>query len=144
MATTHEKPSKRRPLIAMTPAILTAAAAIFSAAPVFAQTKEPLQRLGQIELPAHQKPGGFDHADVHPATGRVFVAHTANDALHIIDVANDRLLRSIPNLKGVAGALVSPEANLVFTSNRGEDTVGIFPFNDEAALAKVPVGASPN
>ena len=128
----------------MTPAILTAAATFAGAVPGFAQPKEPLQRLGQIELPAHKKPGGFDHADVHPATGRVFVAHTANDALDVIDGANEGFLRSIPNLKGVAGALVSPEANLVFTSNRGEDTVGIFPFNDEGALAKIPVGASPN
>ena len=144
MVNTRKRPGQRQPLIAMRAAILSAAAAFLSAAPLFAQAREPLQRLGQIELPAHQKPGGFDHADVHPATGRVFVAHTANDALDIIDGANDRLLRSIPNLKGVAGALVSPEANLVFTSNRGEDTVGIFPFNDEGALAKIPVGASPN
>ena len=55
-----------------------------------------------------------------------------------------RFLRSIPNLKGAAGALVAPEANLVFTSNRGEDTIAIFPFGDEGALIKVPVGANPN
>jgi len=113
-------------------------------APAFAQTNGPLQSRGQIELPAHKNSGGFDHADVHAATGRVFVAHTVNDALDVVDGANDRFLRSIPNLKGIAGALVAAEANLVFTSNRGENTVGIFPFNDESALAKIPVGASPN
>lgn len=118
--------------------------ALICAAAVFAQVKGPLQPRGQIALPIHQNPGGFDHADVHPATGRVFVAHTVNDSLDVIDGANDRFLRSIPNLKGVAGALVVPGANLVFTSNRGENTVGIFPFEDEAALAKVPVGANPN
>jgi DNA-binding beta-propeller fold protein YncE len=109
-----------------------------------AQTNAALSLRSHIELPAHKNPGGFDHADVHPATGRVFVAHTVNDSLDIIDGANDRYLHSIPNLKGVAGALVATEANLVFTSNRGEDSVGIFPFNDEGALAKVPVGARPN
>ncbi|HYM07294.1 MAG TPA: hypothetical protein VEU11_12105 [Terriglobales bacterium] len=116
----------------------------FLGVPALSQPKGPLQLHGQIELPAHIGPGGFDHADIHPATGRIFVAHTANDSLDVIDGANDRFLHSIPNLKGVAGALVTPEANLVFTSNRGENTVGIFPFNDEGALVKVPVGASPN
>jgi DNA-binding beta-propeller fold protein YncE len=44
----------------------------------------------------------------------------------------------------VAGALVSGEGNLVFTSNRGENTVGIFAPGDEAALVKVGVGVRPN
>lgn len=109
-----------------------------------AQVDGPLKLRGRIELPTHVKPGGFDHADVHPATGRVFVAHTANDSLDVIDGVEGRFLRSIRNLGGVAGALVDPEANLVFTSNRGENTVGIFPFDDEGALAKVAVGANPN
>jgi DNA-binding beta-propeller fold protein YncE len=79
-----------------------------------------------IELPAHRKAGGFDHAAIHGASARLYVAHTANDALDVIDCATDRYLHSIPNLNGVAGALVSDERNLVFTSNRGENTVGIF------------------
>jgi hypothetical protein len=33
---------------------------------------------GFVDLPPHRKPGGFDHAAMHRASGRVFVAHTAN------------------------------------------------------------------
>lgn len=97
-----------------------------------------------IALPAHHQPGGFDHAAVHHASARLYVAHTANDALDVIDCATDRYLYSIPNLLGVAGALVSDEHHLVFTSNRGENTVGIFAPGAEAALVKVPVGMGPN
>jgi DNA-binding beta-propeller fold protein YncE len=103
-----------------------------------------LRQVSNIELPPHAKPGGFDHAAVHRAGGRVYVAHTANDALDVIDGANDRYLRSIPNLVGVAGALVSDERNLVVTSNRGENTVGIFSPDDEMRIAKVSVGMRPN
>ena len=103
-----------------------------------------LQHIGYVDLPAHFTPGGFDHAAVHRASVRLYVAHTCNDALDVIDCANDRYLRSIPNLTGVAGALVSDERNLVFTSNRGEDTVGIFSLDDEARIAKVNVGFRPN
>jgi DNA-binding beta-propeller fold protein YncE len=37
-----------------------------------------------IDLPPHPS-GGFDHGDVHLATGRVFVAHTATGAIEVID-----------------------------------------------------------
>src|SRR6516164_11384660 len=103
-----------------------------------------LQLLGHIELPEHARPGGFDHAAVHRALGRLYVAHTANDALDVLDAIDDRYLHSIPGLSGVAGALISDEQNLVFTSNRGENTVGIFAPDDEAGLAKVGVGIRPN
>ncbi len=62
----------------------------------------------------------------------------------MIDCHSDRYLRSIPNLPGVAGVLVSNEKNLVFTSNRGENTVSIFPQDDENGLEKVTVGGLPN
>src|SRR5260221_5456239 len=103
-----------------------------------------LQLLGHIELPANLKPGGFDHAAVHCASGRLYVAHTANDALDVIDCVEDRYMHSIENLMVVAGALVSDDQNLVFTSNRGESTVGIFALDNEAGLAKVGVGIRPN
>jgi DNA-binding beta-propeller fold protein YncE len=97
-----------------------------------------------IELPEHIAQGGFDHAAVHTGTARLYVAHTCNDAIDVIDCAADRYLFSIPNLTGVAGALVSDERNMVFTSNRGENTVGIFTIRDEQNIVKVNVGLRPN
>ena len=61
---------------------------------------------------------------------RLYIAHTANDAVDVIDLDNGRYLTSIGGLKGVAGALVDEDSGTVFTSNRGEDTVGIFPADD--------------
>jgi DNA-binding beta-propeller fold protein YncE len=103
-----------------------------------------LRHLGYVDLPAHIRPGGFDHAAVHGATARVYVAHTVNDALDVIDGAVDRYLHSIPGLTGVAGALVSEELDLVFTSNRGENTVGIFSPDQEESITRVAVGIRPN
>jgi len=103
-----------------------------------------LQLLGHIELPRSIRSGGFDHAAVHRASGRVYVAHPANDALEVIDGVRDRHSHSIQGLTGVAGALASEEQNLVFTSNRGENTVGIFSPEEEGGFVKVPVGIRPN
>lgn len=97
---------------------------------------------GHVDLPAHKAKGGFDHAAVHAASGHVYVAHTANDAVDVFDA--QRYLYSIPDLPGVAGALVSDEANLVFSSNRTENTVGIFAPGPNPDVTKVKVGLGPN
>jgi DNA-binding beta-propeller fold protein YncE len=106
--------------------------------------KMAIKRLSYIALPPHQAPGGFDHAAVHSRLGLLYVAHTANDALDVINCVNDHYLRSILHLNGVAGALVSEDHDLVFTSNRGENTVGVFSPANELDLVKVNVGTRPN
>ncbi len=109
-----------------------------------------LEPLGFVDLPEHVNDGGFDHAAVHEATGLTYVAHTANDAVDVIDVGTRRYLGSIPGLPAVAGALVSYDPALVFTSNRGENTIGMFaPASSAAsrlpaAADKIGVGMRPN
>jgi DNA-binding beta-propeller fold protein YncE len=103
----------------------------------------PIQRLGFVDLPAHAKDGGFDHAAVHEPTGRIYVAHTANDAVDVIDIEAQKFVGSIPGLSAVAGALVA-EPDLVFTSNRGENTVGVFRAEDVPRVDKIAVGIRPN
>jgi DNA-binding beta-propeller fold protein YncE len=103
-----------------------------------------LRLLGHIELPPNQSKGGFDHADVHQETDRLYVAHTSNDAVDVIDTARDRYIESISGFTAVAGALVSEELGLVFTSNRGEDTVSVFAPGAERQGFKIAVGVKPN
>jgi len=103
-----------------------------------------LQVLGFVELPENTGPGGFDHAAYHPGCGCLYVAHTINNALDVIDCHTDRYSRSIPDLAGVAGALVCAEKGLIFTSNRGENTVGIFHSDSENEMVKIGVGIRPN
>jgi DNA-binding beta-propeller fold protein YncE len=102
----------------------------------------PLHLTGYVGLPAHRGRGGFDHAAVHAASGHVYVAHTASDAIDVFDA--DRFLFSIPDLPAVAGALVSDADDLIFSSNRGEHTVGIFTPGPSPALTKIAVCAAPN
>ena len=101
-----------------------------------------LTLLGHVALPAHRGKGGFDHAAVHAASGHVYVAHTVNDAVDVFD--REKYLFSIPNLAGVAGALVSDESQLIFSSNRAENTVGIFAPGASPEVTKVAVGVRPN
>jgi DNA-binding beta-propeller fold protein YncE len=104
----------------------------------------PLHLTGHVELPAHQGSGGFDHAAVHAASGHVYVAHTANSAIDVFDPTSGQHLRSIPGFTAVAGALVSDESDLVFTSNRGENTIGVFAPRPGADVTRIAVGVRPN
>jgi len=102
-----------------------------------------LTHVQTITLPAHAKDGGFDHAAIDTGRGRLYVAHTANDAVDIIDCEAARYIEAIGGLTAVAGALVSESDGLVFTSNRGEDTVGIF-GSDDRRVERIKVGVKPN
>lgn len=104
----------------------------------------PLQLIGHVDLPAHEGSGGFDHAAVHAVTGHVYVAHTANSTVDVFDPVTQRHLYSIPGLTAVAGALVSDESQLVFTSNRGENTIGVFAPVADPEVTKIAVGVRPN
>lgn len=104
----------------------------------------PLELVGYVDLPPHVKRGGFDHAAVYPLSSRLYAAHTANDALDVIDCAQDKFINSIPGFTSVAGALVSEEDQLIFTSNRGENTVSILSAKDEREISRVRVGMRPN
>jgi hypothetical protein len=46
-----------------------------------------LEQIGEVKLPARDKPGGFDHAAGHRPRGRLYVAHTANAALDVLGYA---------------------------------------------------------
>ena len=81
---------------------------------------------------------------MHLRSSILYVAHTSNDSVDVIDCSQDKYLRSIPNLVGVAGVLVSNEKDVVFTSNRGENTVGVFDHGKDWSLHKIKVGGRPN
>ncbi len=105
-----------------------------------------LEVLARIPLPDHRATGGFDHAAIDARTDRLFVAHTANAAVEVIDLAHRRHERTIPGLRGVAGVWVDTSQRLLFTSNRGDDTASVFRIepDGEQELLRVPTGVRPN
>ena len=77
------------------------------------------QLRGHVALPP-QTPGGFDHGDVHAATGRVFVAHTKYDTVDVFDGERLEHIRSLPGCPEGSGVLCTQDADaLVFAAARG-------------------------
>lgn len=99
---------------------------------------------GYVDLPDHPPGGGFDHAAVLDSRRQLYVAHTSNNTVDVIDLDRSEYTASIGGLKGVAGALIDEASELVFTSNRGEDTISIFSAADSLEMARIAVGVRPN
>ena len=104
-----------------------------------------LRAAGSIPIPGGAGKG-FDHADtfLEQSGSRLYVAHTAMDAVDVIDCARNTYLRSIGGLPGVAGVLIDSEHDLLATSDRGAARVSLYRCSDERPLARVGVGPRPN
>lgn len=104
-----------------------------------------LRPSGFIALPGGERTG-FDHADTYlePTGSRLYVAHTATNAVDVIDCRSNSYLRSLSDLPGVAGVLIDSERDLLFTSDRSAARVSVFRCSDETLLAQIDVGPRPN
>jgi DNA-binding beta-propeller fold protein YncE len=106
-----------------------------------------LTRVGFIPLPPGKQPG-FDHADVYlakaPRVSRLYVAHTGADRIEVIDCLTNSYLGSLPDIPGVAGALIDSEQDFLFSSDRGCARVSIYRCSDETLLGTLGVGERPN
>lgn len=101
---------------------------------------------GYVDLPPPTSDGTseFDHGDVHRATGRVFVAHTAANTVEVVDGLTDNHLMTIPGCPEGSGVLCAQEENIVFAAARGAGKVLVIEARSGRTLREIPVGPRPN
>jgi DNA-binding beta-propeller fold protein YncE len=102
-----------------------------------------LTAVASIPLPAHTS-GGFDHGDVHLASGQVFVAHTANGTVEVIDGERAVHRATLGPCPEASGVVCAQDAGLVFAAARGAGTVLIIEAAAPRVVASVGVGPRPN
>jgi len=98
---------------------------------------------GFIDLPPHAR-GGFDHGDVELSSGRVFVAHTANGTVEVIDGPAGRHLSTIDGCPEASGVLCAQDDGLVFAAARGAGKVLVIEASSTTVVREVLVGPRPN
>jgi DNA-binding beta-propeller fold protein YncE len=105
-----------------------------------------LKPYGKISLPSHilDGKGGFDHADVYIPTGRVFVAHTANGTIEVIDGNSLSHIKTIKGCKEASGILCSSEAASVFAASRGSGRILVIDPITMSAKNEFNAGSKPN
>lgn len=102
-----------------------------------------LKHIGGVPLPNHIA-GGFDHGDVHSRSGTVFVAHTANNAIEIVDGVSLRHLGTINGCQEASGVLCAQGADLVFAAARGAGKILMIDALKRETVNESTAGSKPN
>lgn len=101
---------------------------------------------GYVDLPPPPGDGTseFDHGDVHRATGRVFVAHTAANTVEIVDGLTDKHLMTVPGCPEGSGVLCAQEEGIVFAAARGAGKALVLDARSGRTLREMTVCPRPN
>lgn len=92
--------------------------------------------------PGHS--GAFDHGDVDPVTGRVFVAHTHFGTVDVIDPASLQVVGVIEGCLEGSGVLCAGESRLAFAASRGSGKVIVLDPDQLKVVREIAVGPKPN
>src|SRR2546430_15605003 len=77
-----------------------------------------LELLGSVAVPPFRD-SGFDHGDVHLATGRLFVAHTRAGSVEVVDGERRAHVATIPGCPEASGVPRVQDAGVVFAAAPG-------------------------
>jgi len=102
-----------------------------------------LAPVGYVGLPPFRD-SGFDHGDVHLASRRIFVAHTAEGTIEVID--GDSLVHAgtIPECPEASGVLCAQDKSLVFAAARGAGKVLVIDAASLSVMRELTTGPRPN
>ncbi len=90
---------------------------------------EPLERIALIEVPG-PKGQRFDYLTVDGEDHYLLSAHLGPGILYVIDMRTNKLVKAIPGLPGITGLEYVPGLHKVYTSNWGEEKIGIVQGRD--------------
>jgi len=106
------------------------------------QRSKTIKPAGTIHLPGN---GGFtDYMVVSPDTHRLYAGYRTENKLFVVDTETNAVVGSVGNLAKVCSVALVPERKLGFTSNRGDDTVGVIDLTTNKLLRKIPGGHGPD
>jgi hypothetical protein len=100
-----------------------------------------LKALGIIEIPGAAG-SEFDHGIFDPKSRRVFIAHTRNSSIEVIDPDAGRHIATLPEFPGAAGAVADDGEVLV--TNRGAASIGWLDAATLKTKSVLKTGARPN
>jgi YVTN family beta-propeller protein len=103
----------------------------------------PLRKLTQIELPG-PKGKRFDYLTVDPDDHFVIVAHMHGDQTYFVDTRTNQVAATISDTPGVEGVEYVPDGKKVYTSNSGDNTIGVIDIAQRKVIKKLKTEAKPD
>ena len=87
-------------------------------------------------------PVRWDYVSVDAASHRLYVAH--RERVDVVDTHDGKTVLQLAPTPGVHGAAAAPDLDRVFTSNGGDDTVGVFEAATGKLLQTLKAGKNPD
>jgi len=102
-----------------------------------------LKSLSSFDLPG---PAGkrFDYLTIDDDDHYLLSAHLAAGLLYVIDLRTNQVVKAIPDVPGVEGVEFVPELKKVYTSNAGDNTIGVIDLKQMKVIKKLPTEAKPD
>jgi DNA-binding beta-propeller fold protein YncE len=106
----------------------------------------PLTARGNIQMPQETRGTSplFDLLTVDDRRGLLYVPHTSNSALEIVDTHTQKWLATIKDLPGARGVALTPDPNVVFVTESQGGALGVVDTQAMKVLGSVPVNGAPD
>jgi len=113
---------------------------VIFAAGLSAQT---LRQIATIDLPG-PKGQRFDYLTMDEEDHYLLSAHLGPGILYVIDVRSNELVKAIPGVPGITGLEFVPELRKVYTSDWGEEQIGVVDLHTMTVKKRLATAAKPN
>lgn len=104
---------------------------------------QTLRQIASIDLPG-PKGQRFDYLTMDDEDHYLLSAHLGPGILYVIDVRTNKLVKAIPGVPGITGLEFVPELRKVYTSDWGEEKIGIVDLQKMTVTKRLATAAKPN
>ncbi len=104
---------------------------------------QTLKKIASIDLPG-PKGQRFDYLTVDDEDHWLLSAHLAPGILYVIDVRTNKLVKAIPGLPRITGLEYVPGLHKVYTSDWGEEKIGVVDLHSMTVVKRLATAAKPN
>jgi hypothetical protein len=88
--------------------------------------------------------GRLDHLALDAKHQRLFVANMANASLDVVDLKEGKLIKQIPDQKGIQGIAYAPDLNRIFVGNGEGGACNVFDGENYKLLKSLPLEDADN
>jgi DNA-binding beta-propeller fold protein YncE len=104
---------------------------------------QTLKKSAEFDLPG---PAGkrFDYLTIDTDDGYLLSTHLAAGQTYVIDLRSNKVLATVADTPGAEGIEYVPELKKVYTSNAGDNTIGIVDLRQMKVVKKLPTERKPD
>ena len=104
---------------------------------------QTLKQIGTIDLPG-PKGERFDYLTMDDEDHYLLSAYLGPGILYVIDVGTNKVVKAVPGVPGVTGLEYVPGLRKVYTSDWGEEKIGVVDLRSMSVIKRLATAAKPN